>query len=99
MGTGGGARGYGRRFKEEVRRFYSSHIYFGGRGEMIPNKHSYCELDPVVKDRWGLPVLRFHWRWSEHELKQVIHLRRTAAELIAAWVARRTTRRSAIPVM
>jgi choline dehydrogenase-like flavoprotein len=85
MGTGAGRDGeYGRRFKEEVRRYYGSHIYFAGRGEMIPNEHSFCELDPVVKDRFGLPVLRFHWRWSEYELQQVRHMRRQGAELIGA---------------
>jgi choline dehydrogenase-like flavoprotein len=58
---------YGQRFKEDVRRYYGSFVYFAGRGEMIPNDHSYCEIDPQVKDKWGIPVLRFHWQWSEHE--------------------------------
>jgi choline dehydrogenase-like flavoprotein len=51
---------------------------------MIPNEKSYCELDPRVKDKWGLPVLRFHWEFSEHELRQVAHMRRTFADLIEA---------------
>jgi choline dehydrogenase-like flavoprotein len=79
--TGGS---YGRKFKEDARRYYGSRLYFAGRGEMIPNEQSFCELDPSVKDRWGLPVLRFHWQWSEHELRQVGHMRRTFAELIEA---------------
>ena len=37
---------------------------YAGRGEMIPNDKSYCEIDPVVKDKYGIPVLRFHWQWS-----------------------------------
>jgi choline dehydrogenase-like flavoprotein len=44
---------------------------------MIPNEHSFCEIDPDVKDRWGIPVLRFHWRWSDHELNQVRHMQQT----------------------
>lgn len=51
---------------------------------MVPNERSYCELDPEVRDKWGLPVLRFHWEWSEHELRQVAHMQRTFAELIEA---------------
>jgi choline dehydrogenase-like flavoprotein len=44
---------------------------------MIPNEDSFCEIDPAVKDRWGIPVLRFHWKWSEHELNQVRHMQQT----------------------
>jgi choline dehydrogenase-like flavoprotein len=65
--------GYGAPLKQDARRYYGSVLYMALRGEMIPNADSYCELDPEVKDRFGLPVLRFHWRWSEHELNQVGH--------------------------
>jgi choline dehydrogenase-like flavoprotein len=75
---------YGAKLKAEARRYYGSQVYFSGRGEMIPNEDSFCELDPVVKDKWGLPSLRFHWKWSEHELRQTAHMQRTFAELIEA---------------
>ena len=57
---------------------------FSGRGEMIPNDDCYCELDPKVKDKWGIPVLRFHWKWSEHETRQAAHMQKTFAEIIEA---------------
>jgi choline dehydrogenase-like flavoprotein len=76
--------GSGRRFKEDMRRYFGSFVTFTGRGEMIPNAKSFCELDPQVKDRWGIPVLRFHWQWSDHELRQVVHMQRTFADLIVA---------------
>jgi len=75
---------YGRKFKEEARRYYGSFMYFDGRGEMIPNEDSYCEIDPTVVDQWGIPVLRFHWKWSEHETKQAAHMVRTFADLITS---------------
>ena len=75
---------YGRRFKEDARRYYGSFVYFDGRGEMIPNEHSWCEIDPDVKDRWSIPVLRFHWGWSEHETRQAVHMQNTFAQLIEA---------------
>jgi choline dehydrogenase-like flavoprotein len=78
--TGGS---YGRQFKEDARRYYGSFVYFAGRGEMIPNEHSFCEIDPVVKDKWGIPVLRFHWEWSDHETRQAAHMQRTFGEIIA----------------
>ncbi|MCL6507634.1 MAG: GMC family oxidoreductase [Bryobacteraceae bacterium] len=74
--------GYGRALKEAIRREYGSFVYLAGRGEMIPNEYSYCEIDPNVVDRWGIPVLRFHFRWSEHEMKMVEHMRQTFTEII-----------------
>jgi hypothetical protein len=56
-----------------------------GRGEMIPNEGSYCELDPSVVDKWGIPVLRFHWKWSEHELNQARHMNDTFARSSRRW--------------
>ena len=55
---------YGKKFKEDARRYYGSFVGFAGRGEMIPNDDCYAELDPTVKDKFGIPVLRFHWKWS-----------------------------------
>ena len=75
---------YGRRFKEEARRYYGSFMFFDGRGEMIPNEDCYCELDPDQVDQWGIPVLRFHWKWSEHETRQAAHMQKTFAEIITA---------------
>jgi len=65
-----------------LRRKYGSTISFNGRGEMIPNDDCYCELDPVTKDKWGIPVLRFHWKWGESETKQAAHMVTTFLEVI-----------------
>jgi choline dehydrogenase-like flavoprotein len=74
--------GYGKALKEEYRRVYGATIGFSGRGEMIPNEDSYCDVDPRVVDKWGIPVLRFHWKWSDHEIKQTKHMQETFRELI-----------------
>ncbi len=78
------AAGYGKKFKADARRYYGSFIGFAGRGEMIPNDDSRCEIDPKIRDRWGIPVLRFRWKWSAHELKQAEHMQQTFADLIEA---------------
>jgi choline dehydrogenase-like flavoprotein len=80
---GGSGGGYGRQLKQDYRRYYGATIGFSGRGEMIPNADTYCETDPQVVDRWGIPVLRFHWKWSDHEYKQVKHMQETFRALIA----------------
>jgi choline dehydrogenase-like flavoprotein len=75
--------GYGRQLKQDYRRYYGASVWFAMRGEMIPNPNSYCEIDPKKVDRWGIPVLRFHWKWSEHELRQSRHAQETLRTIIA----------------
>jgi choline dehydrogenase-like flavoprotein len=79
--TGGS---YGKKLKEDARRYYGSFVGFDGRGEMIPNDNCYCEIDPQVKDKWRIPVLRFHWQWSEHETRQAAHMQKTFKGIIEA---------------
>ena len=73
---------YGQTFKDDCRRYYGSFMGFDGRGEMIPNDDCYCEIDPDTVDQWGIPVLRFNWKWSDHELNQARHMQHTFAEII-----------------
>ena len=67
--------GYGVQLKKDYRKYYGATISFEGRGEMIPNDDTYCEIDPTVVDRFGIPVLKFHWKWTDHEINQVKHMR------------------------
>ena len=74
--------GYGADLKTHIRKEYGSIMRLAGRGEMIPNNLSYCEIDPAVVDRWGIPVLRFHFKWTDYEWKQARHMERTFTEII-----------------
>src|SRR6267378_7663206 len=60
--------GYGAQLKKRARQVYGTTIGFAGRGEMLPNPDTYCEIDPDVVDQWGIPALRFHFKWSDYEL-------------------------------
>src|SRR5262249_33372365 len=77
-------QGYGQALKDYIRNGYGATIGFAGRGEMIPNENSYCEIDPGAVDQWGIPALRFHWKWSEHELKMARHMERTFVSITEA---------------
>ncbi len=81
-GTVNRTEGYGLPLKQAIRDEYGISVGLSGRGEMIPNEDSYCEIDPEVKDRWGIPVLRFHWQWSDHELNQVRHMQETFRQIL-----------------
>ena len=74
--------GYGKELKNDYRRLYGATVNFAGRGEMIPNKDTYCEIDPTVVDKWGIPVLRFHFKWSDYEYKQAKHMQETFRAII-----------------
>jgi len=76
-GQFGGGEGYGLTLKNAIRDSYGTHVHFAGRGEMIPNANSFCDIDPNMVDAWGIPVLRFHFQWSDAELKQAAHMQET----------------------
>jgi choline dehydrogenase-like flavoprotein len=76
--------GYGVGLKQKCRSSYGTVIGFSGRGEMIPNEKCYCEIDDQVVDKWGIPVLRFHWEWGENELKMSNDMQETFRSIVQA---------------
>lgn len=74
--------GYGNQLREDVKRFYGSVVGISGRGEAIARYENYCEIDPTTVDQWGIPVLRFHYKWSDFEIKQAKHMQDTFEELL-----------------
>jgi choline dehydrogenase-like flavoprotein len=76
--------GYGAELKRGVRKLFGAFVGFSSRGEMIPNEDSYCEVDKNVIDEWGIPVLKFHFKWSDDEIQMARHARETFREIIAA---------------
>lgn len=76
--------GFGGPLKQNIRRMYGSFIGFGSRGEMIPNPDTYCDIDPNAVDRWGIPVLRFHYRWGENDIKMAKDMQETFEQIILA---------------
>ena len=78
------AGGYGASLKEDYRYFFGSHVGMAGRGEAIARIENYCEIDPTVVDKYGIPVLRFNTSHSEYEIKQAKHMKETFAEILHA---------------
>ncbi|MCF0055729.1 GMC family oxidoreductase [Dyadobacter sp. CY356] len=83
-GTTKPAGGYGASLKEDYRRFYGAYVGMAGRGEAVPNINNYCEIDPNVVDKYGIPVLRFNYNWTDYEIKQAKHMHDTFEEMIHA---------------
>ncbi len=82
--SGSGTTLFGARLKEDARRLHGCQLGFGAQGTMLPNDGSFCELDPELKDQWGIPVLRFHWQWTDFEINQVRHQQKHIRELLEA---------------
>ena len=73
--------GYGNNLRSEGKKYYGSVIGFAGRGESIARKDNYCEIDPTTVDEFGIPVLKFHYKWSDYERKQAKHMNETFEEI------------------
>jgi len=84
IGGYGGFDGYGEGLRAQVKQRYGARIGLTQRGEMIPNANSFCEIDGEKKDRFGIPVLKFHWKWSDHELNQVTHFQNAMKDLVGS---------------
>ena len=76
------AGGYGKSLKEDFRFFYGAGVGMAGRGEAIPRFDNYCEIDTNTVDKYGIPVLRFNVKWSDHEIKQAKHMKETFKEIM-----------------
>jgi choline dehydrogenase-like flavoprotein len=75
--------GYGTSLKDDYRHFWGASVGMAGRGEAIARETNYCEIDPNgVVDKYGIPVLRFHYKWSDYEIKQAKHMQETFQEIM-----------------
>ena len=82
FGNPGVNGGYGAGLKRDIRRFYGATIGMAGRGESVPQYDNYCEIDPNAVDKYGIPVLRFHYKWTDHEVRQAKHMQDTFEEIM-----------------
>ncbi|HWB97323.1 MAG TPA: GMC family oxidoreductase, partial [Bryobacteraceae bacterium] len=77
--------GFGSAFKKEVKRRYpaQARVWLSG-GEMLARKENFVELDPQVKDKWGIPVLKIHCTHSDNDRRIYADFFERAKELFHA---------------
>ncbi|HZE94840.1 MAG TPA: GMC family oxidoreductase [Gemmatimonadales bacterium] len=80
-GSAWGTPGFGGQFKKSVREHAGAFISMGGFGEVLARYENYMDLDPELKDAWGIPVLRFHYEFSDNEKKMCEDMATTAREM------------------
>jgi choline dehydrogenase-like flavoprotein len=76
--------GFGAGFKEEVKKNYAAVFSIGGFGEVLARPENYVEIDPEVRDAWGIPVLKFNIEWGPNELAMAKDMVDTQREMFRA---------------
>jgi choline dehydrogenase-like flavoprotein len=74
--------GYGSAWKKEVKSRYvaQARVWIAG-GEMLAQKENFVELDPEVKDHWGIPVVKIHFQHCDNDRKIIADFQEKAQEL------------------
>jgi choline dehydrogenase-like flavoprotein len=78
-----GAPGFGEAYKKALREPRTS-ISITGFGEVLPRWDNFVELDPGVKDIYGIPVLKIHMSDGENERAMIQDMGDSAGEMLEA---------------
>ncbi len=55
-----------------------------GFGEVLARYENFVELDLKVKDKWGIPVLKFNYKFGDNEKKMCADMAESAKEMFEA---------------
>jgi choline dehydrogenase-like flavoprotein len=83
-GTAYTSPGFGEEYKKHVRDYAGATIEIGGFGEVLPRYENAVDIDPELKDAWGIPVLRFSYRFGENEMKMARDMAVAGREMFEA---------------
>jgi glucoside 3-dehydrogenase (cytochrome c) catalytic subunit len=76
--------GFGKAFKSSVRKYYPAMFGLGGFGEVLPVRENRVTLDPEITDAWGIPVLKFDYRFGDNEKAMAKDMADTVEEMLKA---------------
>jgi len=83
MGFHFSAEGFGASYKNAVRRgVYGAEL--GAFGESLARWDNYCDIDPNLKDAWGIPALRITMTHGPNEAAMMEDAAVAAAEMLEA---------------
>jgi choline dehydrogenase-like flavoprotein len=81
----GEIEGFGAQLKRDIKRYYPAPVSFYCQIPSLPSSTNYVDIDPEVKDVYGIPAVRVHFQWGANELLMWEHAKAaTAAALEAA---------------
>jgi len=73
--------GFGEAFKKRVRDYAGAFISMGAFGEVLPRYENAMDIDPNIKDHWGIPALRFSYKFGDNEKKMAKDMADSAHEM------------------
>jgi choline dehydrogenase-like flavoprotein len=76
--------GFGREWREKVRGEIPYRVSLEAQGECLPRFDNFVELDPKIKDAWGIPVLRIHASYGENEHAMAKAMRHDVTRMLDA---------------
>ena len=76
--------GFGRDFKREIKRRYPTPIGFYVQAPTQRSDENYVDIDPTVKDIYGIPAARLHFAWDKNTLLMWEHAKHATEQLIRA---------------
>lgn len=62
-------RRWGKQFKEHFARYYTRNFEINSATETLPHRDNFIDLDPDMKDKWGVPVPRMTFSFHQNERK------------------------------
>ncbi len=77
------AAGFGEAFKRGILDPVTT-VGIGGFGECLPRWENYVEINPNVRDIFGIPVLNIHMSYGENERAMVRDMAESAVEMMEA---------------
>lgn len=74
--------GWGRSHKQAMRQRFGKALSIGAIGASLPNSKTFIDLDPVRKDRVGMPLARIHHYLPDTELERLTRMQATCREVL-----------------
>ena len=73
---------WGEKYRDFLARYYTRHTVIAAQVEDLPYAHQTIDLDPDIRDAWGLPAPRMTYDWRRpNELGRVAYVQKRMEEM------------------
>jgi len=76
-----GTPAWGSEWKRATAKWYGSAAGVGAFGSVMPNRGNYLDLDPTYRNRFGQPLMRMTFDFTDNERRMMRHAAKVCAEI------------------
>jgi choline dehydrogenase-like flavoprotein len=76
--------GFGSEFKKTIKRRYPTPVNFTMQAPALRSDTNYVDIDPEVKDAYGIPAARIHFQWDPNTLLMWEHAKQACKDVLKA---------------